>query len=388
MRLRVVEQRIGKVVVEATIVHRSRIRRLPGLGGETPDIDRVSASLNWPIETRPRRRRCNCGSRRDEVDATVKIADESRGGRADRGQPATARPAKRVSDCSISMQCLGPRSRRKLVLHHIAGTARERQHLRRRHHVPLYALGDSIDLYAARSNVDAGTVNAGTFALQVSGKGSAYGVRYNQDVGTLRGIDSKLIYGFDYRSYDDDVSLGGIPLGNQVVVHPVGVTYAGRWAGASSNIGGYVGASFNVPGGENGSEVRAVHTGATANYSILRYGADYTQNLRGTGAAPQSRPGSTHDQLIRASSSRSMARRCGFQSTVRERGLLPQRRNMRPICAPPSGRSRSAGRWPLSVASFAQRSAAGRGCRQYDQQRRRGNADVDRAASDCTPRSR
>jgi hemolysin activation/secretion protein len=169
------------------------------------------------------------------------------------------------------------------------------------YHIPLYSLGDSIDLYGARSNVDAGTVSAGTFNLQVSGKGSAYGVRYNQDVGTLRGIESKLIYGLDYRSYDDDVSLGGIPLGNEVIVHPVAVTYAGRWAGSSARIGGYVGAFVNVPGGDQGNEedFERVRTGASARYSILRYGADYTQSLPRNWALRLNLAGQyTRDQLI------------------------------------------------------------------------------------------
>jgi hemolysin activation/secretion protein len=145
----------------------------------------------------------------------------------------------------------------------------------------LYRSGDSIDLYAAHSNVDAGTVSAGGFGLQVSGKGSASGIRYNQNLGSARGIESKLAYGLDYRAYEDDAALSGVPIGSDVTVHPVSLTYLAKWTPAAAEMVAYMGAAANVPGGKNGSDAdfERVRTGASADYTLLRYGASYRQGL-------------------------------------------------------------------------------------------------------------
>jgi hemolysin activation/secretion protein len=149
------------------------------------------------------------------------------------------------------------------------------------YHIPLYRSGDSIDLYAAHSNVDAGTVSAGGFGLQVSGKGSASGIRYNQNLGSARGIESKLAYGLDYRAYEDDAALSGVPIGSDVTVHPVSLTYLAKWTPAAAEMVAYMGAAANVPGGKNGSDAdfERVRTGASADYTLLRYGASYRQGL-------------------------------------------------------------------------------------------------------------
>ena len=45
--------------------------------------------------------------------------------------------------------------------------------------LPLYGLGDSIDVFAGYSDVDAGTTETPAGPLQFSGQGSVYGARYN-----------------------------------------------------------------------------------------------------------------------------------------------------------------------------------------------------------------
>jgi hemolysin activation/secretion protein len=288
VRLQVVEARIGKVIVEGnTVFDRANIRHsLPGLReGQTPDVDRISASLKLANESPAKKTTLQLQSSDtpDEIDAMVRIVDDkawkvgltvdntgnSQTGETRLGllyQHANVGGLDHVASLLYTTSPEQPRN----VSIYAAG-----------YHIPLYALGDSIDLYGAYSNVNAGTVSAGTFDLQVSGKGSAYGIRYNQNLGTLRGIESKLVYGLDHRAYEDDIALGGIPLGSDVTVHPVGLTYLGRWTPAFAETGAYIGAIANVPGGSNGSDADfdRVRAGASASYTILRYGASYRQSL-------------------------------------------------------------------------------------------------------------
>ena len=72
------------------------------------------------------------------------------------------------------------------------------------YHVPLYALGDSMDFFASDSNVDSG-VAAGVLDLQVSGKGRVFGARYNHNLPQWGDLTSTLIYGFDWRAYKNDI---------------------------------------------------------------------------------------------------------------------------------------------------------------------------------------
>ncbi len=60
------------------------------------------------------------------------------------------------------------------------------------YHIPLYSLGDSMDIIGSYSNVDSGTVSAGLIDLAVSGKGSVAGLRYNQTLSKRGMMESKL----------------------------------------------------------------------------------------------------------------------------------------------------------------------------------------------------
>jgi len=64
--------------------------------------------------------------------------------------------------------------------------------------IPLYSLGDSIDLYGGYSDVDSGTVQSGVLSLNVSGKGAFAGVRYNQNLTVSVHNEHRVLYGFDY----------------------------------------------------------------------------------------------------------------------------------------------------------------------------------------------
>ncbi|MCH8619296.1 ShlB/FhaC/HecB family hemolysin secretion/activation protein [Undibacterium sp. TS12] len=149
------------------------------------------------------------------------------------------------------------------------------------YHLPVYARGDSVDVYASYSNVDSGSVAAGIFDLAVSGRGSVFGTRYNYSLGRSEDFDSRLSLGLDYKAFKNNVALQGIQLGNDVTVHPLSLTYSGNVSSTTGETSFYLTAVHNIPGGEKGKteDFLKVRSGAKAGYSILRYGAGYSRVL-------------------------------------------------------------------------------------------------------------
>jgi len=149
------------------------------------------------------------------------------------------------------------------------------------YHVPLYALGDSMDFFASHSDVDSGTLTAGVLNLQVSGKGKVFGARYNHSLPQWGDLSSTLIYGADWRAYKNNIDLGGFQLGNDVTVHPLSLSYAGQLALPSAMLGVQLTGLQNIPGGTNGrdADFSRQRAGASANYRALRYGVGYNQRL-------------------------------------------------------------------------------------------------------------
>ena len=286
--LKVVETKIGKISVQGNkFFDEANIRRsMPTLQeGKTPNLPDVSASLKIANENPAKKTtlQLQSGETDDQVNALLQVADEkpwSAGVSIDNtGDESNGRNHLTVlyqnaniggMDHVLSLQYTTSFADPSHV--NIYGIG---------YHVPLYTLGDSLDFFGSYSDVNSGTVTAGVFDLAVSGKGAAGGVRYNHNLLKVGDYDSKLIFGLDYKAFQNNVSLAGTPLGNDVTVHPLSVTYTGNWAVASNTVNFYASASRNIPGGDNGSsaDFALARSGATENYDILRYGASYVRIL-------------------------------------------------------------------------------------------------------------
>jgi hemolysin activation/secretion protein len=151
------------------------------------------------------------------------------------------------------------------------------------YHIPFYTLGDSLDFYGSYSDVNAGTINVGVGVdLAVSGKGTVVGARYNHNLLKVGDYESKVMVGFDYKDFQNNVSTVGADstaLGNQVTVHPVSLTYAGSWSPVGNIVSFYVSGFRNIPGGSNGGSADFSAVSADKNYSMLRYNATYQKVL-------------------------------------------------------------------------------------------------------------
>ncbi len=153
--------------------------------------------------------------------------------------------------------------------------------------MPMYSLGDSMDFIMAYSDVSAGTAQTVAGPLTFSGKGTVYGMRYNQLLQRQGEYSQRLVYGLDYRAYKNDCALGDFgaagcgPVAADVTVVPISLTYSGNWAKPGRTSDFYVALSHNVPGASNGkqSDFNAARpspnggTGAPSQYSILRFGS-------------------------------------------------------------------------------------------------------------------
>lgn len=151
--------------------------------------------------------------------------------------------------------------------------------------LPLYKLGDTLDLFGAYSNVDSGTITTpapGVDAM-ISGKGIVSGFRYNMSLPRSGEYEQKLIGGMDYRRYDNSVvfvnqgAASGQNDGKDVVAHPLSLAYGGVWTTEPLVIDGSLGLLYNIPWGVKGenSDFTAVRSGAAADYRILRYGLNF-----------------------------------------------------------------------------------------------------------------
>jgi len=288
VHFQVVETRLGKIKIEGNqFFDEANIRHsLPHLReGETPNIEKTSTSLRMANENPSKKTSLHLqNSDKDgEIDAVLKINDEKPwkifGSLDNTGTDSTGNSRltmlyqhANVANLDHVMSLQYTTSLEKPEQVSIYGFG---------YHIPLYAQGDSVDFFASHSDVDAGSVAAGLVNLQVSGRGSTLGSRYNQNLQRVGNYESKLIYGLDYKAYQNDVQTQGTQLGNDVTVHPISVSYVGTWSLATSETGFSLTAMQNVPGGDRGNEVdfNQVRAGASPTYRLLRYAANYSRAL-------------------------------------------------------------------------------------------------------------
>lgn len=284
----VVETRIGKVTVSGNrFFDEENVKRsLPALReGAIPNMPKVSANLR-NANLNPSKHvdvQMKSGESDDEVDAAVTVVDEkpSRFGVSldNTGTASTGRTHlgllyqnANISGHDDVMSLQYTTSVEKPSKVNVFGAG---------YHLPLYGSGDSIDLYGSYSDVDSGTVSAGVVDLNVSGKGSVYGGRYNFVLDRVGNYDSNVSLGLDYKAFRNNVDLQGLQLGNDITVHPLSLSYSGSWTVAPTTVNFYAAAVHNVSGGTNGSQddFTNARSGASASYNIFRYGASAARTL-------------------------------------------------------------------------------------------------------------
>ncbi|MFZ4878351.1 ShlB/FhaC/HecB family hemolysin secretion/activation protein [Janthinobacterium sp. Mn2066] len=282
VRLRVLQTPLAQVLISGNHhVDEANVRRaLPALQeGQTPNLPALSQGLKLANENPARKLevKLQAGEADDTIDALVTVADE--------------RPWKAMLNLdNTGAQQIGKTHAGVLLQNanlwgrdHVASlqytTSLEKPDkvgvYGAGYHLPLYALGDSLDFFASYSNVNSGSISAGIFDLAVSGQGAMAGIRYNQNFARSADFEPKLVYGIDYKAYRNSVQLFGMELGDDVSVHPLSVSYIGNWTVPNGESNLALTLAHNLPGGKHGTQTdfNRVRAGAKAAYTTLRLSA-------------------------------------------------------------------------------------------------------------------
>jgi hemolysin activation/secretion protein len=150
--------------------------------------------------------------------------------------------------------------------------------------MPIYSLGDSIDLIAAHSNSNvigtaSGLVGGGSLTVV---NGNTYSVHYNHYLPRQGEYTSKFIGGLDYRinnCSEGSFASAGCASGGSLTVHPLSVTYNGTLTKASSLTDYSVSVLHNLSGGHLGGQgdfdnvfvASNYAKNANAGYTLMRF---------------------------------------------------------------------------------------------------------------------
>lgn len=280
---RVVETSIGAVKVEGNrYFNEKNIRKsVPALKeGLPPNIDKISTNLRTANENPAKKVNLQLqgGEKESEINALLKVTDEKpwkiafMGDNTGTQQTGYARTGVLLQHANVAnldhvftaMYTTCPDHLKQVSIYGAS------------YHIPIYAFSDSVDFFGGYSDVDTGSLPMGTSNLNVSGKGTVLGGRYNQTLTRISQYEHKFTYGVDYRDYQNNVDLSGIPLGASVKVNPLSLAYIGSFPfkGVSTDFNMALYQNIAVLNGGKAADFNNVRTGAPADYTIFRYGGN------------------------------------------------------------------------------------------------------------------
>lgn len=161
--------------------------------------------------------------------------------------------------------------------------------------LPLYTLGDSVDIIYGKSSVDTPSVQATGFGL--TGKGDVLALRFNHYFPRQGEYSSKVVLGFDYKYFNTRCSINDIPQPfdpptpaiSSCTPHtsrPLSVAYSGQKVGVGHAVDYNVGLAYNLPFGSSylfdGGYDRysfIANRPASDHFAILRYGGSYLTSI-------------------------------------------------------------------------------------------------------------
>ena len=257
IRFRIREARLGRIRVEGLHhVDEANVRAsLPALvSGVAPNTPAIGRALRLANENPAKRTAVLLSSDPGEarVDAVVRVIDEP----PDRGSvtvDTTGTPDTGRLRLGLGYRHANFAGRDQVLRLHAVGGEGARivaASLR----VPLYGLGDALELAAGDANVDAG--RAGEL-LDVTGAGTYYGLRYVRNLSARSGYEDRFVVAWESRAYDASPA---------ATVRPLSLTYQGRLRRRDGD------SSFRAGIWRNTS---------SPEYVLWRWSVEHTQALRG-----------------------------------------------------------------------------------------------------------
>ncbi|WP_445229710.1 ShlB/FhaC/HecB family hemolysin secretion/activation protein [Duganella rhizosphaerae] len=262
--LRVSEGKLARVEVRGNKVYsEANVRAsLPPLReGEAPNTDAIVAAVLLANDNPARQLAVNfsAGASATEVDARIDVAEDRVGKVSvtldNAGAAATGRERIGLGyqhanlfgrDHVLSVQLMTSVQQPDKAASVTAG-----------YRIPFYRQGLSLDLVAAYSDSKSNAVSpAGP--LFFSGKGVYAGARLNQALASRGEYRHKLVYGIDYKDFNNNCSIAGIELAacGTITDVPLSVSYLGQQATPGYQAGGSIGYFHNLPGGRHGQRER------------------------------------------------------------------------------------------------------------------------------------
>ena len=144
---------------------------------------------------------------------------------------------------------------------------------------PFYGIGDSIDVFYAKSNINtpAGTFTLGAFE-NLTGKGDLYGIRWNHYFQRQGEWSTKLVGGVDVKVMDTTCTgpagekdyLKGSSAGcTPYTTRPLSATYSGNWQRPGQAADFSAGMAYNLATGRNNEYTTVDSKTGNDNYSLV-----------------------------------------------------------------------------------------------------------------------
>ncbi|MCP4077582.1 MAG: ShlB/FhaC/HecB family hemolysin secretion/activation protein [Gammaproteobacteria bacterium] len=143
------------------------------------------------------------------------------------------------------------------------------------YHVPLYAHGANMDFLFSDSEVNSGDVADGA---AITGKGSVMGFTYSRPLLTDTNFNHQWSAGFQAKSFDNEIDLGGGSLVNSKVLSaPLELGYGFSYNMSSGVVSGGLKLAMNLDAGKNNSDedYAAVRPEAQNDWTAVSYHLSY-----------------------------------------------------------------------------------------------------------------
>lgn len=153
--------------------------------------------------------------------------------------------------------------------------------------IPLYGIGDSIDLFYAKSstNTPASTLSVGG-ALGLTGRGDMIGMRWNHYFARQGEYTSKLVGGWDIKLMDTTCASDGTPIPFGVsagctpyTTRPLSLAYAGQWLTGGMATDFQIGYAYNLPTGARYTTSTGAGVTVTDRYSLVASNRSTPENF-------------------------------------------------------------------------------------------------------------
>lgn len=144
--------------------------------------------------------------------------------------------------------------------------------------IPMYRHGGSLSFLLTDSEVNSG--NAAN--VQISGKGNIFGVTYSRPMIAKDSYKHSWSVSFSHKSFDNDITIVGIPAGNKILSQPIEAAYLFNNRHGRSFYSGSVklATNFETGGDNSNSTYSNARANAKANWFALRYQLGYDWYFR------------------------------------------------------------------------------------------------------------